>query len=113
MKVGVPAEVRDHEYRVAITPAGVHELVLNGHEVSVQAGAGVGSGISDSEYRAAGACERGDHRGRYAGGGLPARPQRGPVLVDLSIDRGGCFEDSRPTTHAEPTYGYMTRCSAA
>ena len=34
MKVGVPKEIKNHEYRVAITPAGVHELVMNGHEVS-------------------------------------------------------------------------------
>jgi len=55
MKIGVPAEVKNHEYRVAITPAGVHELVLNGHEVFVQAEAGTGSSITDAEYRAAGA----------------------------------------------------------
>jgi alanine dehydrogenase len=55
MKIGVPAEVKNHEYRVAITPAGVRELVLNGHEVFVQAGAGVGSSITDAEYQAAGA----------------------------------------------------------
>src|SRR5579863_8408531 len=53
MKVGIPAEVKNHEYRVAITPAGVHELVLNGHEVFVQAGAGTGSSITDAEYQAA------------------------------------------------------------
>ncbi|HET7734653.1 MAG TPA: alanine dehydrogenase [Nocardioidaceae bacterium] len=55
MKVGVPKEVKNHEYRVAITPVGVHELVAHGHEVVVQTGAGVGSQISDDEYRAAGA----------------------------------------------------------
>jgi alanine dehydrogenase len=55
MKIGIPAEVKNHEYRVAITPAGVRELVLNGHEVYVQAEAGLGSSISDAEYRAAGA----------------------------------------------------------
>jgi alanine dehydrogenase len=55
MKVGIPAEVKNHEYRVAITPAGVRELVLNGHEVFVQSGAGVGSSIADAEYEAAGA----------------------------------------------------------
>jgi len=55
MKVGIPAEVKNHEYRVAITPAGVRELVLNGHEVYVQAGAGLGSSITDAEYQAAGA----------------------------------------------------------
>src|SRR5256884_8130938 len=55
MKVGIPAEVKNHEYRVAITPAGVRELVLNGHEVFIQAGAGLGSSITDAEYQAAGA----------------------------------------------------------
>ncbi|CUR59017.1 Alanine dehydrogenase [metagenome] len=55
MKVGVPKEVKNHEYRVAITPAGVHELVLHGHEVFVQRDAGVGSSITDEEYVAAGA----------------------------------------------------------
>ena len=55
MRVGVPSEVKNHEYRVAITPAGVHELVRNGHQVSVQAGAGLGSSIADAEFAAAGA----------------------------------------------------------
>jgi alanine dehydrogenase len=55
MKIGIPAEVKNHEYRVAITPAGTHELMLNGHEVFVQAGAGLGSSIADAEYEAAGA----------------------------------------------------------
>ena len=55
MRIGVPAEVKNHEYRVAITPAGVNELVLNGHEIFVQAGAGTGSSITDAEYQAAGA----------------------------------------------------------
>ncbi len=55
MKVGVPSEVKTHEYRVAMTPAGVVELVRNGHEVLVQSGAGVGSSISDEEFATAGA----------------------------------------------------------
>ncbi len=55
MRVGVPQEVKNNEYRVAITPVGVHELVAHGHEVVVQSGAGVGSSISDEEYAAAGA----------------------------------------------------------
>src|SRR6266516_3496631 len=50
MRIGIPAEVKNHEYRVAITPAGVRELVLNGHEIFVQAGAGNGSSITDDEY---------------------------------------------------------------
>lgn len=55
MLIGVPSEVKDHEYRVAITPPGVHELVRNGHEVVIERGAGLGSSISDDEYAAAGA----------------------------------------------------------
>ena len=55
MKIGVPAEVKNHEYRVALTPAGVQELVRHGHTVLVQAGAGLGSSLTDSVFAAAGA----------------------------------------------------------
>ncbi|GAA1421508.1 alanine dehydrogenase [Catellatospora coxensis] len=55
MKVGIPREVKNHEYRVAITPAGVHEFVRNGHDVVIETGAGLGSSIIDEEYVAAGA----------------------------------------------------------
>jgi len=55
MKVGVPAEVKNNEFRVAITPSGVHELVANGHDVLIQEGAGLGSSIADHDYAAAGA----------------------------------------------------------
>ncbi|WP_028474488.1 alanine dehydrogenase [Nocardioides alkalitolerans] len=55
MRIGVPSEVKNHEYRVALTPAGVTELVRHGHDVAVQAGAGLGSSITDEQYVAAGA----------------------------------------------------------
>ena len=55
VKVGVPTEIKTDEYRVALTPAGVRELVEHGHEVVVQAGAGEGSAISDGDYRSQGA----------------------------------------------------------
>lgn len=55
MKVGIPREVKNHEYRVAITPAGVNEFTRHGHEVFVESGAGVGSSITDDEFAAAGA----------------------------------------------------------
>ena len=63
MKVGVPKEVKNHEYRVAITPIGVHELVAHGHEVVIEKNAGVGSSINDEEYVAAGAKIVDDGRG--------------------------------------------------
>ncbi len=55
MKVGIPRELKDHEYRVAITPAGVNELVRAGHEVYVEKEAGLGSSIPDDYFTAAGA----------------------------------------------------------
>ncbi|MFD0905668.1 alanine dehydrogenase [Actinomadura sediminis] len=55
MKIGVPREIKNHEYRVAITPAGVHELTRHDHEVFVERGAGLGSAIPDDDYTAAGA----------------------------------------------------------
>ena len=55
MRVGVPTEIKPDEYRIAITPAGVRELSSRGHEVLVQAGAGEGSAIPDTEFQAQGA----------------------------------------------------------
>ncbi|MBG6239686.1 alanine dehydrogenase [Mycetocola sp. CAN_C7] len=55
MRVAIPREVKNNEFRVAITPAGVHELTVHGHEVLIETGAGSGSSISDEAYVAAGA----------------------------------------------------------
>ncbi len=55
MRIGVPTEIKTDEYRVGMTPAGVRELVEHGHEVLVQAGAGLGSAIADEHYAAQGA----------------------------------------------------------
>src|SRR5258708_19360824 len=55
MKIGVPKEIKIHEYRVGLVPAGVRELVDSGHQVVVQSGAGAGIGFDDSSYQAAGA----------------------------------------------------------
>jgi alanine dehydrogenase len=55
VKIGIPREVKNHEYRVAITPAGVHELVRHGHEVYVEKDAGLGSSIPNADFETAGA----------------------------------------------------------
>ena len=55
MKVGIPREVKNNEFRVAITPAGVHELVRHGHQVFIEKDAGLGSSITNEEYVSAGA----------------------------------------------------------
>jgi len=54
-KIGVPKEILDNEYRVALTQAGARTLAAQGHSVYVQKSAGIGSDISDEEYRQAGA----------------------------------------------------------
>lgn len=58
MRVGIPTETKNNEFRVAITPAGVAELTRRGHEVLIQAGAGEGSAITDVPPR---------HRRRHSG----------------------------------------------
>jgi len=55
MRIGVPKEIKVHEYRVGLVPAGVRELVGAGHEVMVETGAGAGIGVDDAQYKAAGA----------------------------------------------------------
>ncbi len=70
MRVAVPTEVKNHEYRVAITPVGVAELVSHGHEVFIQAGAGLGSGIGDADYVAQGAGILPDADATWAAGEL-------------------------------------------
>jgi len=55
MRIGTPKEIKNHEYRVGLTPAGVRELKAHGHEVLIQKGAGLGIGLADAAYVAAGA----------------------------------------------------------
>lgn len=55
MRIGIPKEIKDHEYRVGATPAGAHALVAAGHEVWVESGAGAHIGFPDTDYQAAGA----------------------------------------------------------
>ena len=66
MRIGVPKEIKNHEYRVGLTPASVRELVANGHQLLVQAGAGAAIGLSDDEYKAAGAQIVGDAASVFA-----------------------------------------------
>lgn len=54
MRVGTVREIKDHEYRVGLTPESVKELHVHGHEVWIEAGAGLGIGASDADYQASG-----------------------------------------------------------
>ena len=55
MKIGIPKEIKENEYRVGMTPSGVQTLVESKHDVFVQSGAGTGSRFSDNDYLAVGA----------------------------------------------------------
>src|SRR5215475_11174520 len=55
MRIGVPREIKVHEYRVGLVPAGVRELTAAGHQVLIESGAGTGIGVDDEQFRAAGA----------------------------------------------------------
>ncbi len=91
MIIGVPAEIKDSERRVGMTPTGVDELAARGHRVIIQSGAGEGSGFSDDAYRAAGAEIAGDAADVWAAADLlvkvkePIAPEYGFLRDDLTL----------------------------
>jgi alanine dehydrogenase len=88
MDVAVPTEVKNHEDRVAITPAGVHELTARGHRVTVQAGAGRGAGITDDDYAGAGARLAPDAASTWRAGDLVLKVKE-PVAAEYEHLRAG------------------------
>src|SRR3954453_2836894 len=84
MKVGVPTEIKTDEYRVAITPAGVRELVDHGHEVLIQQGAGEGSAIPDVEYVEQGAAIVADAAAGFAGSDMIVKVKE-PQPVEVAM----------------------------
>jgi alanine dehydrogenase len=88
VKVGIPREVKNHEYRVAITPAGVNELVRNGHEVFIESDAGEGSSIGDAEFVAAGATILPDPDAVWATGDLILKVKE-PIAAEYDRMRRG------------------------
>jgi alanine dehydrogenase len=88
MKISIPKEVKNNEYRVAITPAGVHELVTGGHQVFIETGAGAGSAISDQEYKDAGASITADPAATWDIGDLVIKVKE-PIASEYSFLREG------------------------
>jgi alanine dehydrogenase len=86
VKVGVPSEIKTDEYRVALTPAGVRELVGHGHSVVVQAGAGVGSGIEDEDYSSQGAEIVGDADAVFAAADMSVKVKEPPPVVVARLE---------------------------
>jgi alanine dehydrogenase len=88
MKVAIPREIKNNEFRVAITPAGVHDLVGAGHDVYVETGAGVGSSIPDELYAGAGATILPDAAATWAAGDLILKVKE-PVASEYGYFREG------------------------
>src|ERR1041384_1726297 len=88
MLIGVPTEIKDHEFRVALTPANAHEYVVRGNQVLIQAGAGAGSGFTDAEYVAAGAEIAADASSVFAAAEMILKVKE-PVPVEYSLLRPG------------------------
>jgi alanine dehydrogenase len=88
MRVGIPTEVKNNEYRVAITQAGVHSLVDHGHEVLIQRGAGLGSGITDEQYAGVGATLIDDAEGVWGEAELVLKVKE-PVPEEYHLLREG------------------------
>src|SRR5580692_8768715 len=61
MIIGIPKEIKDHEYRVALLPSAAYQLIKRGHQVLVERGAGAGAGYPDADYQQAGATLMTDH----------------------------------------------------
>ncbi len=101
MRVAIPAEVKNNEFRVAITPAGVHDLVAHGHDVLVQSGAGLGSSISDEEYAAAGAAIAPDAASTWAAADLLLKVKE-PVESEYGYFREGLLLFTYLHLAAEP-----------
>ncbi|GAA2238761.1 alanine dehydrogenase [Promicromonospora sukumoe] len=106
MNIGVPTETKNNEYRVALTPAGAHELVRRGHDVLVQAGAGTGSGFDDEAYRIAGARTVGTAEEVWGSADLlvkvkePIEPEYGLMRPDLTLFTYLHLAASKPCTDA-------------
>jgi alanine dehydrogenase len=88
MKIGVPKEIKIHEYRVGLVPAGVRELVDAGHQVLVQSGAGAGIGFDDSHYEAAGASVAARAADIFAAADLIVKVKE-PQLTECKLLRSG------------------------
>jgi alanine dehydrogenase len=88
MRIGVPKEIKVHEYRVGLVPAGVRELVAAGHEVIVETNAGAGIGASDLHYRAAGASIAGTAAAVFAGADLIVKVKEPQLNECQQLRRG-------------------------
>jgi alanine dehydrogenase len=88
MIIGVPKEIKDHEYRVALLPSAVYQLIKRGHQVIVERGAGAGAGYPDADYEQAGATLVDDHRKVFEKAGMIVKVKE-PQPSELPLLRQG------------------------
>ena len=100
MIVGVPKEIKEQEYRVALLPGGVYQLAKRGHTVVVERGAGVGAGYPDSEYEAAGAQFVDTHAEVFARADLIIKVKE-PLAVGISLVAAGADSAHLPAPRGE------------
>jgi alanine dehydrogenase len=114
MRIGVPTEVKNSEKRVALTPSGVNELVRHGHEVLIQAGAGVGSSITDPAYREQGARIVADPGQVWAEADLVLKVKE-PTASEYPLLRAGqmLFTYLHLAASGECTHALLESCTTA
>src|ERR1700685_4551462 len=88
MIVGIPKEIKDHEYRVALLPSAAYQLIKRGHQVLVERGAGVGAGYPDADYEQAGAEMVADHRAIFEKAGMIVKVKE-PLPAEYPLLRAG------------------------
>jgi alanine dehydrogenase len=88
MIIGVPKEIKDHEYRVALLPSAAYQLIKRGHQVLVERGAGMGAGYPDVDYEQAGATMLADHRAIFEKAGMIVKVKE-PQPSELPLLRHG------------------------
>ena len=88
MIVGIPKEIKEHEYRVALLPSAAYQLVKRGHQVLVECGAGVGTGYPDADYEQAGATMVADHRAIFEKSGMIVKVKE-PQVSEYPLLRPG------------------------
>src|SRR4029078_8433068 len=88
MIIGVPKEIKEQEYRVALLPSGAYQLIKRGHEVLVERGAGAGAGYPDSEYEQAGAKLLDSHEEIFQRAALVVKVKE-PLATEFKLLRPG------------------------
>jgi hypothetical protein len=115
MHIGVPREIKNHEYRVGLTPSSVREMVEHGHQVTVESGAGTGIGATDEVYRKAGAVIADTAGEIFASAEMIIKvkePQAASARCCARARSSIPICTSLPIPHSVPTWSAVARCAS-